>query len=122
MPTGADKPLRITGDPKSAASPWSNGGSARQTRGDFRAAEQTLDQNGEAVVVPRFAVVIIGRSGDDQEDQNDAKGSGDRLSNKMMGQGPDRVAQVMGLRATATMRSTSSMNWFQALRCVVRHL
>uniref|UniRef100_A0A669C6P0 Far upstream element (FUSE) binding protein 3 n=1 Tax=Oreochromis niloticus TaxID=8128 RepID=A0A669C6P0_ORENI len=91
MPTGADKPLRITGDPHKVQQ-------ARELvvklirdkdQGDYRAAFFS-------VVVPRFAVgIIIGRNGEMiKKIQNDA---GVRIQFKQDdGISPDRVAQVMG--------------------------
>uniref|UniRef100_A0A3Q2X7R0 Far upstream element (FUSE) binding protein 3 n=1 Tax=Haplochromis burtoni TaxID=8153 RepID=A0A3Q2X7R0_HAPBU len=72
MPTGADKPLRITGDP------------------------HKVQVSLRSVVVPRFAVgIIIGRNGEMiKKIQNDA---GVRIQFKQDdGISPDRVAQVMG--------------------------
>uniref|UniRef100_A0AAY4BIG5 K Homology domain-containing protein n=1 Tax=Denticeps clupeoides TaxID=299321 RepID=A0AAY4BIG5_9TELE len=100
MPTGADKPLRITGDPYKVQQ-------ARELvveiirdkdQGDFRAglggsrlAGSSLD-----VAVPRFAVgIVIGRNGEMiKKIQNDA---GVRIQFKPDdGISPDRIAQVMG--------------------------
>uniref|UniRef100_A0A8C7YQJ1 Far upstream element (FUSE) binding protein 3 n=1 Tax=Oryzias sinensis TaxID=183150 RepID=A0A8C7YQJ1_9TELE len=102
MPTGADKPLRITGDPLKVQQ-------ARELvvklirdkdQGDFRAgrAEFGSKMGGTSldVVVPRFAVgIIIGRNGEMiKKIQNDA---GVRIQFKQDdGISPDRVAQVMG--------------------------
>ncbi|XP_071322159.1 far upstream element-binding protein 3 isoform X1 [Trachinotus anak] len=102
MPTGADKPLRITGDPHKVQQ-------ARELvvklirdkdQGDFRAgrAEYGSKMGGSSldVVVPRFAVgIIIGRNGEMiKKIQNDA---GVRIQFKQDdGVSPDRVAQVMG--------------------------
>uniref|UniRef100_A0A3P8WMK8 Far upstream element (FUSE) binding protein 3 n=1 Tax=Cynoglossus semilaevis TaxID=244447 RepID=A0A3P8WMK8_CYNSE len=80
MPTGADKPLRITGDPHKV-----------QVR-----PLETQTWSDAAVVVPRFAVgIIIGRNGEMiKKIQNDA---GVRIQFKQDdGVSPDRVAQVMG--------------------------
>uniref|UniRef100_H2LS54 Far upstream element (FUSE) binding protein 3 n=1 Tax=Oryzias latipes TaxID=8090 RepID=H2LS54_ORYLA len=102
MPTGADKPLRITGDPLKVQQ-------ARELvvklirdkdQGDFRTgrAEFGSKMGGTSldVVVPRFAVgIIIGRNGEMiKKIQNDA---GVRIQFKQDdGISPDRVAQVMG--------------------------
>ncbi|KAF0031512.1 hypothetical protein F2P81_016067 [Scophthalmus maximus] len=102
MPTGADKPLRITGDPHKVQQ-------ARELvvklirdkdQGDFRAgrADFGSKMGGSSldVVVPRFAVgIIIGRNGEMiKKIQNDA---GVRIQFKQDdGVSPDRVAQVMG--------------------------
>uniref|UniRef100_A0A3Q3FWT5 Far upstream element (FUSE) binding protein 3 n=1 Tax=Labrus bergylta TaxID=56723 RepID=A0A3Q3FWT5_9LABR len=102
MPTGADKPLRITGDPHKVQQ-------ARELvvklirdkdQGDFRVgrADFGTKMGGSSldVVVPRFAVgIIIGRNGEMiKKIQNDA---GVRIQFKQDdGVSPDRVAQVMG--------------------------
>uniref|UniRef100_A0A672IV48 K Homology domain-containing protein n=1 Tax=Salarias fasciatus TaxID=181472 RepID=A0A672IV48_SALFA len=102
MPTGADKPLRITGDPHKVQQ-------ARELvvklirdkdQGDFRAGRSDFGSKmgGSSldVVVPRFAVgIIIGRNGEMiKKIQNDA---GVRIQFKQDdGVSPDRVAQVMG--------------------------
>uniref|UniRef100_A0A665WCI3 Far upstream element-binding protein 3-like n=1 Tax=Echeneis naucrates TaxID=173247 RepID=A0A665WCI3_ECHNA len=102
MPTGADKPLRITGDPLKVQQ-------ARELvvklirdkdQGDFRAGRvdfgSKMGGSSLDVVVPRFAVgIIIGRNGEMiKKIQNDA---GVRIQFKQDdGVSPDRVAQVMG--------------------------
>uniref|UniRef100_A0A8C5DC42 K Homology domain-containing protein n=1 Tax=Gouania willdenowi TaxID=441366 RepID=A0A8C5DC42_GOUWI len=102
MPTGADKPLRITGDPHKVQQ-------ARELvvklirdkdQGDFRPGRadfgSKMGGNSLDVVVPRFAVgIIIGRNGEMiKKIQNDA---GVRIQFKQDdGVSPDRVAQVMG--------------------------
>ncbi|KAJ4925851.1 hypothetical protein JOQ06_008037 [Pogonophryne albipinna] len=102
MPTGADKPLRITGDPHKVQQARElvvklirdkDQGDFRVGRADFgsKMGGSSLD-----VVVPRFAVgIIIGRNGDMiKKIQNDA---GVRIQFKQDdGVSPDRVAQVMG--------------------------
>ncbi|XP_038845320.1 far upstream element-binding protein 3-like isoform X2 [Salvelinus namaycush] len=102
MPTGADKPLRITGDPYKVQQARElvieiirdkYQGDFRSGRNDFasRLGGSTLD-----VAVPRFAVgIVIGRSGEMikkiQED------SGVRIQFKPDdGISPERIAQVMG--------------------------
>ncbi|XP_029024985.1 far upstream element-binding protein 3 isoform X1 [Betta splendens] len=102
MPTGADKPLRITGDPHKVQQ-------ARELvvklirdkdQGDFRVGRadfgSKIGGNSLDVAVPRFAVgIIIGRNGEMiKRIQNDA---GVRIQFKQDdGVSPDRVAQVMG--------------------------
>uniref|UniRef100_A0A8C6PJ57 Far upstream element binding protein 3 n=1 Tax=Nothobranchius furzeri TaxID=105023 RepID=A0A8C6PJ57_NOTFU len=102
MPTGADKPLRITGDPHKVQQ-------ARELvvklirdkdQGDFRAGRvdfgSKMGGSSLDVVVPRFAVgIIIGRNGEMiKKIQSDA---GVRIQFKQDdGVSPDRVAQVMG--------------------------
>ncbi|XP_033503467.1 far upstream element-binding protein 3 isoform X3 [Epinephelus lanceolatus] len=102
MPTGADKPLRITGDPHKVQQARElvvklirdkDQGDFRVGRADFgsKMGGSSLD-----VVVPRFAVgIIIGRNGEMiKKIQNDA---GVRIQFKQDdGVSPDRVAQVMG--------------------------
>ncbi|KAL0965476.1 hypothetical protein UPYG_G00281780 [Umbra pygmaea] len=102
MPTGADKPLRITGDPYKVQQARElvveiirdkDQGDFRAARGDFgsRLGGSSLD-----VAVPRFAVgIVIGRNGEMiKKIQNDA---GVRIQFKPDdGISPDRVAQVMG--------------------------
>uniref|UniRef100_A0A3B3RKF0 Far upstream element (FUSE) binding protein 3 n=1 Tax=Paramormyrops kingsleyae TaxID=1676925 RepID=A0A3B3RKF0_9TELE len=100
MPTGADKPLRITGDPfkvqqarELVVEIIKDQGDFRSGRGDFgsRLGGSSLD-----VAVPRFAVgIVIGRNGEMiKKIQNDA---GVRIQFKPDdGISPDRVAQVMG--------------------------
>ncbi|XP_067114673.1 far upstream element-binding protein 3 isoform X2 [Osmerus mordax] len=102
MPTGADKPLRITGDPYKVQQARElvveiirdkDQGDFRAGRGDFgaRLGGSSLD-----VAVPRFAVgIVIGRNGEMiKKIQNDA---GVRIQFKPDdGISPDRVAQVMG--------------------------
>uniref|UniRef100_A0A8C5G201 Far upstream element-binding protein 3-like n=1 Tax=Gouania willdenowi TaxID=441366 RepID=A0A8C5G201_GOUWI len=88
MPTGADKPLRISGDPYKEKD-----GDFRSGRSDFsaRLGGTSLD-----VPVPRFAVgIVIGRSGEMiKKIQNDA---GVRIQFKTDdGISPERVAMVMG--------------------------
>ncbi|XP_067088033.1 far upstream element-binding protein 3-like [Osmerus mordax] len=102
MPTGADKPLRISGDPYKVQQARElvleiirekDQGDFRSGRNDFnpRLGGSTLD-----VAVPRFAVgIVIGRSGDMiKKIQNDA---GVRIQFKPDdGISPERVAMVMG--------------------------
>ncbi|KAJ7987305.1 hypothetical protein DPEC_G00337350 [Dallia pectoralis] len=102
MPTGADKPLRITGDPYKVQQARElvveiirdkDQGDFRAARGDFgsRLGGSSLD-----VAVPRFAVgIVIGRNGEMiKKIQNDA---GVRIQFKPDdGISPDRIAQVMG--------------------------
>lgn len=102
MPTGADKPLRITGDPLKVQQARElvvklirdkDQVEFRSSRGDFgsKIGGTTLD-----VAVPRFAVgIIIGRNGEMiKKIQNDA---GVRIQFKQDdGISPERVAQVMG--------------------------
>uniref|UniRef100_A0A671YPZ2 Far upstream element (FUSE) binding protein 3 n=1 Tax=Sparus aurata TaxID=8175 RepID=A0A671YPZ2_SPAAU len=102
MPTGADKPLRITGDPHKVQQARElvvklirdkDQGEFRVGRADFgsKMGGSSLD-----VGVPRFAVgIIIGRNGEMiKKIQNDA---GVRIQFKQDdGVSPDRVAQVMG--------------------------
>ncbi|XP_051523633.1 far upstream element-binding protein 3-like isoform X1 [Myxocyprinus asiaticus] len=101
MPTGSDKPLRITGDPYKVQQ-------ARELvaeiirdkdQGDFRGARSDFGSRlGSSidVAVPRFAVgIVIGRNGEMiKKIQNDA---GVRIQFKPDdGISPDRIAQVMG--------------------------
>lgn len=102
MPTGADKPLRITGDPLKVQQARElvsklirdkDQTEFRTGRGDigYKIGGTTVD-----VAVPRFAVgIIIGRNGDMiKKIQNDA---GVRIQFKQDdGVSPERVAQVMG--------------------------
>ncbi|XP_069039326.1 far upstream element-binding protein 3 isoform X6 [Lepisosteus oculatus] len=102
MPTGADKPLRITGDPYKVQQARElvaeiirdkDQGDFRSGRSDFgsRLGGSSLD-----VAVPRFAVgIVIGRNGEMiKKIQNDA---GVRIQFKPDdGISPDRIAQVMG--------------------------
>uniref|UniRef100_A0A3P8TBH6 Far upstream element (FUSE) binding protein 3 n=1 Tax=Amphiprion percula TaxID=161767 RepID=A0A3P8TBH6_AMPPE len=92
MPTGADKPLRITGDPHKVQV------SVRRAQCVLLYFLFTLNFTHfmPSVVVPRFAVgIIIGRNGEMiKKIQNDA---GVRIQFKQDdGVSPDRVAQVMG--------------------------
>ncbi|XP_063066277.1 far upstream element-binding protein 3 isoform X9 [Engraulis encrasicolus] len=103
MPTGVDKPLRITGDPYKVQQ-------ARELvveiirdkdQGDFRAGGRgdfgsRMGGSSMDVAVPRFAVgIVIGRNGEMiKKIQNDA---GVRIQFKPDdGISPDRIAQVMG--------------------------
>ncbi|KAK3527519.1 hypothetical protein QTP86_024293, partial [Hemibagrus guttatus] len=103
MPTGADKPLRISGDPYKVQQ-------ARELvaeiirdkdQGDFRAGRlgdfgSRLGGTSLDVAVPRFAVgIVIGRNGEMiKKIQNDA---GVRIQFKPDdGISPERIAQVMG--------------------------
>uniref|UniRef100_A0A8C1B426 K Homology domain-containing protein n=1 Tax=Cyprinus carpio carpio TaxID=630221 RepID=A0A8C1B426_CYPCA len=101
MPTGSDKPLRITGDPYKVQQ-------ARELvveiirekdQGDFRSGRSDFGSRlGSSidVAVPRFAVgIVIGRNGEMiKKIQNDA---GVRIQFKPDdGMSPDRIAQVMG--------------------------
>uniref|UniRef100_A0A3B4A248 K Homology domain-containing protein n=1 Tax=Periophthalmus magnuspinnatus TaxID=409849 RepID=A0A3B4A248_9GOBI len=102
MPTGADKPLRITGDPLKVQQARElvaklirdkDQAEFRSGRGDngYKIGGTTLD-----MAVPRFAVgIIIGRNGEMiKKIQNDA---GVRIQFKQDdGISPERVAQVMG--------------------------
>ncbi|KAG7480447.1 hypothetical protein MATL_G00056160 [Megalops atlanticus] len=102
LPTGADKPLRITGDPYKVQQARElvmevlrekDQGDFRLGRSDFasRLGGSSLD-----VAVPRFAVgIVIGRNGEMiKKIQHDA---GVRIQFKPDdGISPDRVAQVMG--------------------------
>uniref|UniRef100_A0A8C6SU18 Far upstream element (FUSE) binding protein 3 n=1 Tax=Neogobius melanostomus TaxID=47308 RepID=A0A8C6SU18_9GOBI len=102
MPTGADKPLRITGDPLKVQQARElvaklirdkDQTEFRTGRGDigFKVGGTTVD-----VAVPRFAVgIIIGRNGEMiKKIQNDA---GVRIQFKQDdGVSPERVAQVVG--------------------------
>uniref|UniRef100_A0A672GYH8 K Homology domain-containing protein n=1 Tax=Salarias fasciatus TaxID=181472 RepID=A0A672GYH8_SALFA len=101
MPTGADKPLRISGDPYKVQAARElvlevireKDGDFRPGRGDFggRLGGTNLD-----VPVPRFAVgIVIGRNGEMiKKIQNDA---GVRIQFKADdGISPERVAMVMG--------------------------
>ncbi|XP_034047792.1 far upstream element-binding protein 3 isoform X2 [Thalassophryne amazonica] len=102
MPTGADKPLRITGDPHKVQLARElvvklirdkDQGEFRVGRGDFG---PKMGGNSLDVVVPRFAVgIIIGRNGEMiKKIQSDA---GVRIQFKQDdGISPDRIAQVMG--------------------------
>ncbi|KAM9392644.1 far upstream element-binding protein 3-like isoform 2-T2 [Pholidichthys leucotaenia] len=101
MPTGADKPLRISGEPYKVQAARElvlevireKDGDFRSGRGDFggRLGGSSLD-----VPVPRFAVgIVIGRNGEMiKKIQNDA---GVRIQFKADdGISPERVAMVMG--------------------------
>uniref|UniRef100_A0AAV2IVG3 K Homology domain-containing protein n=1 Tax=Knipowitschia caucasica TaxID=637954 RepID=A0AAV2IVG3_KNICA len=102
MPTGADKPLRITGDPLKVQQARElvaklirdkDQVEFRSSRGDngYKSSGTSLD-----MAVPRFAVgIIIGRNGEMiKKIQNDA---GVRIQFKQDdGISPERVAQVMG--------------------------
>ncbi|KAG5834682.1 hypothetical protein ANANG_G00264170 [Anguilla anguilla] len=101
MNTGADKPLRITGDPykvqvasaELVVEIIKDQGDFRPGRNDFgsRLGGSSID-----VAVPRFAVgIVIGRNGEMiKKIQNDA---GVRIQFKPDdGISPDRIAQVMG--------------------------
>uniref|UniRef100_A0A8C7II52 Far upstream element binding protein 3 n=1 Tax=Oncorhynchus kisutch TaxID=8019 RepID=A0A8C7II52_ONCKI len=90
MPTGADKPLRITGDPYKVQLKYVNI-SVLVALVFCSKRESCLD-----VAVPRFAVgIVIGRNGEMiKKIQND---SGVRIQFKPDdGISPDRIAQVMG--------------------------
>ncbi|XP_076023621.1 far upstream element-binding protein 3-like isoform X2 [Genypterus blacodes] len=101
MPTGADKPLRISGDPyKIQAARELVLEVIREKDGDFRAGRNdfTARLGGTSldVPVPRFAVgIVIGRNGEMiKKIQNDA---GVRIQFKADdGISPERVAMVMG--------------------------
>ncbi|XP_026153769.1 far upstream element-binding protein 3 isoform X2 [Mastacembelus armatus] len=102
MPTGADKPLRITGDPHKVQQACDLVVKLIRDKdqGDFRAGRtdfgSKMGGNSLDVAVPRFAVgIIIGRNGEMiKKIQNDA---GVRIQFKQDdGVSPDRVAQVMG--------------------------
>ncbi|XP_041915635.1 far upstream element-binding protein 3 isoform X4 [Alosa pseudoharengus] len=110
MPTGVDKPLRITGDPYKVQQARElvveiirdkDQGDFRTGRGDFgsRMGGSSMDPVLAApsqVAVPRFAVgIVIGRNGEMiKKIQNDA---GVRIQFKPDdGISPDRIAQVMG--------------------------
>uniref|UniRef100_A0A8D3CBV6 K Homology domain-containing protein n=1 Tax=Scophthalmus maximus TaxID=52904 RepID=A0A8D3CBV6_SCOMX len=101
MPTGADKPLRISGDPyKVQAARELVLEVIREKDGDFRAGRNDFSARlGGAnldVPVPRFAVgIVIGRNGEMiKKIQNDA---GVRIQFKADdGISPERVAMVMG--------------------------
>ncbi|XP_034548925.1 far upstream element-binding protein 3-like isoform X6 [Notolabrus celidotus] len=106
MPTGADKPLRISGDPyKVQAARELVLEVIREKDGDFRAGRNdfsarlggtSLDSVPLQVPVPRFAVgIVIGRNGEMiKKIQNDA---GVRIQFKADdGISPERVAMVMG--------------------------
>ncbi|XP_069039323.1 far upstream element-binding protein 3 isoform X3 [Lepisosteus oculatus] len=109
MPTGADKPLRITGDPYKVQQARElvaeiirdkDQGDFRSGRSDFgsRLGGSSLDCSvpKPQVAVPRFAVgIVIGRNGEMiKKIQNDA---GVRIQFKPDdGISPDRIAQVMG--------------------------
>ncbi|KAM4634739.1 far upstream element-binding protein 3 isoform 2-T2 [Polymixia lowei] len=102
MPTGADKPLRITGDPYKVQQARElvvklirdkDQGEFRVGRGEFGSK---IGGNSLDVAVPRFAVgIIIGRNGEMiKKIQNDA---GVRIQFKQDdGVSSDRIAQVMG--------------------------
>ncbi|CAN9512893.1 unnamed protein product [Ophioblennius macclurei] len=101
MPTGADKPLRISGDPyKVQAARELVLEVIRERDGDFRSGRSDFSARvGGAnldVPVPRFAVgIVIGRNGEMiKKIQNDA---GVRIQFKADdGISPERVAMVMG--------------------------
>uniref|UniRef100_A0A8C4DNI6 K Homology domain-containing protein n=1 Tax=Dicentrarchus labrax TaxID=13489 RepID=A0A8C4DNI6_DICLA len=101
MPTGADKPLRISGDPyKVQAARELVLEVIREKDGDFRSGRNDFSARlGGAnldVPVPRFAVgIVIGRNGEMiKKIQNDA---GVRIQFKADdGISPERVAMVMG--------------------------
>ncbi|XP_062929621.1 far upstream element-binding protein 3 isoform X2 [Mobula hypostoma] len=100
LPTGADKPLRITGDPYKVqqAKEMVLEIIRDKDQGDFRRNEfgSRLGGNSIDVAVPRFAVgIVIGRNGEMiKKIQNDA---GVRIQFKPDdGVMPDRIAQVMG--------------------------
>ncbi|XP_038637498.1 far upstream element-binding protein 3 isoform X2 [Scyliorhinus canicula] len=101
LPTGADKPLRITGDPYKVqlAKEMVLEIIRDKEQSDFRRAEYSSRMGGNSVdvAVPRFAVgIVIGRNGEMiKKIQNDA---GVRIQFKPDdGIMPERVAQVMGL-------------------------
>ncbi|XP_078082482.1 far upstream element-binding protein 3 isoform X3 [Mustelus asterias] len=100
LPTGADKPLRITGDPYKVqqAKEMVLEIIRDKDQGDFRRNEfgSRMGGNSVDVAVPRFAVgIVIGRNGEMiKKIQNDA---GVRIQFKPDdGIMPDRIAQVMG--------------------------
>uniref|UniRef100_A0A8C6SR41 K Homology domain-containing protein n=1 Tax=Neogobius melanostomus TaxID=47308 RepID=A0A8C6SR41_9GOBI len=99
MPTGADKPLRISGDPyKVQAARELVLEVIREKDGDFRRNDFSARLGGTSVdvPVPRFAVgIVIGRNGEMiKKIQNDA---GVRIQFKADdGISPERVAMVMG--------------------------
>uniref|UniRef100_A0A671TMP5 Far upstream element-binding protein 3-like n=1 Tax=Sparus aurata TaxID=8175 RepID=A0A671TMP5_SPAAU len=101
MPTGADKPLRISGDPyKVQAARELVLEVIREKDGDFRSGRNDfsarLGGTNLDVPVPRFAVgIVIGRNGEMiKKIQNDA---GVRIQFKADdGISPERVAMVMG--------------------------
>ncbi|XP_038559230.1 far upstream element-binding protein 3-like isoform X7 [Micropterus salmoides] len=106
MPTGADKPLRISGDPYKVQAARElvlevireKDGDFRSGRNDFsaRLGGANLDSVPLQVPVPRFAVgIVIGRNGEMiKKIQNDA---GVRIQFKADdGISPERVAMVMG--------------------------
>uniref|UniRef100_A0A3Q3XFG1 K Homology domain-containing protein n=1 Tax=Mola mola TaxID=94237 RepID=A0A3Q3XFG1_MOLML len=101
MPTGADKPLRISGDPyKVQAARELVLEVIREKDGDFRSGRSDfsarLGGSNLDVPVPRFAVgIVIGRNGEMiKKIQNDA---GVRIQFKADdGISPERVAMVMG--------------------------
>uniref|UniRef100_A0A3Q1IP45 K Homology domain-containing protein n=1 Tax=Anabas testudineus TaxID=64144 RepID=A0A3Q1IP45_ANATE len=101
MPTGADKPLRISGDPyKVQAARELVLEVIREKDGDFRSGRNDfgarLGGSSLDVPVPRFAVgIVIGRNGEMiKKIQNDA---GVRIQFKADdGISPERVAMVMG--------------------------
>ncbi|XP_047380568.1 far upstream element-binding protein 3 isoform X2 [Sciurus carolinensis] len=102
LPTGADKPLRITGDPFKVQQAREmvleiirekDQADFRGVRGDF---SSRVGGGGLEVSVPRFAVgIVIGRNGEMiKKIQNDA---GVRIQFKPDdGISPERAAQVMG--------------------------
>ncbi|XP_060464340.1 far upstream element-binding protein 3 isoform X2 [Panthera onca] len=109
LPTGADKPLRITGDPFKVQQAREmvleiirekDQADFRGVRGDFNArvggGSIEVWLTGRLVSVPRFAVgIVIGRNGEMiKKIQNDA---GVRIQFKPDdGVSPERAAQVMG--------------------------
>ncbi|XP_044898400.1 far upstream element-binding protein 3 isoform X2 [Leopardus geoffroyi] len=109
LPTGADKPLRITGDPFKVQQAREmvleiirekDQADFRGVRGDFNArvggGSIEVCLTGRLVSVPRFAVgIVIGRNGEMiKKIQNDA---GVRIQFKPDdGVSPERAAQVMG--------------------------
>ncbi|XP_056111082.1 far upstream element-binding protein 3 isoform X6 [Rhinichthys klamathensis goyatoka] len=106
MPTGSDKPLRITGDPYKVQQARElvveiirekDQGDFRSGRSDFGSRlGSSIDVLHTQVAVPRFAVgIVIGRNGEMiKKIQNDA---GVRIQFKPDdGISPDRIAQVMG--------------------------
>ncbi|XP_072421833.1 far upstream element-binding protein 3 isoform X2 [Chiloscyllium punctatum] len=100
LPTGADKPLRITGDPYKVqqAKEMVMEIIRDKDQGDFRRNEygSRIGGNSIDVAVPRFAVgIVIGRNGEMiKKIQNDA---GVRIQFKPDdGIMTDRIAQVMG--------------------------
>ncbi|XP_064163101.1 far upstream element-binding protein 3 isoform X2 [Anguilla rostrata] len=100
MNTGADKPLRITGDPYKVQQARELVVEIIKDQGDFRPGRNDfgsrLGGSSIDVAVPRFAVgIVIGRNGEMiKKIQNDA---GVRIQFKPDdGISPDRIAQVMG--------------------------